>query len=359
MPQPQHPSSTNWTRRRIIQAAGLMGGSFLIAIFGRKIWRTTSSQQKPDLPEKPELSLSPTPTPTPTPTRLNTLSGLMLKVFSFETVTVDAKGNITNRGNLEAQYFTLYLGNGVTLDMVQIPGGTFTMGSPAEEADRNDSEGPQRQVKVPGFFMGKYEVTKAQYEAIMGKNPSDKKGNKLPVANISWNDAVEFCNQLSQKTGRTYRLPSEAEWEYACRAGTTTPFHFGETITTEIANYNGKGWAAVRSFPSQPGNYGQGPTGKFRNHGTDVDTFSPNAFGLYDMHGNMWEWCQDTWHNYEEAPTDGRPWTSNGNPHRIARGGSWRNIPLYCRSASRHSFKPDYDNANVGLRVVYVVDGVQ
>ena len=181
---------------------------------------------------------------------------------------------------------------------------------------------------------------------------------KLPKHNMRqvW---VKICNQLSQKTGRTYRLPSEAEWEYACRAGTTTPFHFGETITTEIANYNGRGWAAVRSFPSQPGNYGQGPTGDFRNHGTDVGTFSPNAFGLYDMHGNMLEWCQDTWHNYEEAPTNGSAWTSNGNrDRRIARGGSWRNLPLYCRSASRRYLDPDYDNANVGLRVACVLDGL-
>ena len=153
---------------------------------------------------------------------------------------VDAKGTIINRRKLNAKYFVEDLGSGVGLEMVQIPGGTFTMGSPKSEAERDDFiESPQRQVKVPGFFMGRYEVTQAQYQAIMGNNPAKFKGANRPVENVSWDGAVEFCKKISQRTGRNYRLPSEAEWEYACRAGTTTPFYFGETITTDLVNYDG------------------------------------------------------------------------------------------------------------------------
>ncbi len=143
---------------------------------------------------------------------------LTLQTFQFEVVKVNTHGKITNRSNEEARYFAKNLGNGVSLDMVQIPGGTFTMGSPAGEAQRDSDESPQRQVIVPGFFMGKYEITQEQYQAIMGINPSNFKGEKRPVERVSWDDAVEFCEKLSQKTGKTYRLPSEAEWEYACRA---------------------------------------------------------------------------------------------------------------------------------------------
>jgi eukaryotic-like serine/threonine-protein kinase len=164
---------------------------------------------------------------------------VLLKTFQFEVVKVNAQGDITNRSKSEAKYFVEDLGNSVTLEMVQIPGGTFTMGSPNEEAKRDKDESPQHQVTVTGFFMGKYEVTQAQYQAIMDKNPSSFKGDKRPVENVSWNDAVEFCKKLNQKTGKTYRLPSEAEWEYACRAGTKTPFYFGETITTDLVNYEG------------------------------------------------------------------------------------------------------------------------
>ncbi len=156
--------------------------------------------------------------------------------------------------------------------MVSIPGGSFKMGSPANET-------PQHDVTVPAFFMGKFEVTQEQYQQVMGKNPSHCEGYKRPIEMVSCNDAVEFCKKLSQKTGRTYRLPSEAEWEYACRAGTTTPFHFGETITDELANYH-----ASKTHASEP-------KGEYRKQTTPVGEFPPNAFGLYDMHGNVWEWC--------------------------------------------------------------------
>ncbi|MBE9219546.1 bifunctional serine/threonine-protein kinase/formylglycine-generating enzyme family protein [Dolichospermum flos-aquae] len=221
--------------------------------------------------------------------------------------------------------FTEDLGNGVKLEMIAIPGGTFWMGSPANEAKRHDDEGPQHQVTVPSFFMGKYPLTQAQYQAIMGHNPSYFKGNNRPVETVSWDDAVTFCRKLSQRTGKNYRLPSEAEWEYACRAGTKTPFSFGDNITTDLVNYNG-------NYP-----YKSAPKGKYRQQTTDVGTFPPNAFGLYDMHGNVWEWCEDDWHeNYINAPINGSAWKNqSGSNIKLLRGGSWYYFARYCRSALR------------------------
>jgi formylglycine-generating enzyme required for sulfatase activity len=179
----------------------------------------------------------------------------------------------------------------------------------------------------------------------MGNNPSSFKGANRPVEKVSWNDAVELCEKLSQQTGRTYRLPSEAEWEYACRAGTTTPFYFGETITTDLVNYDG-------NFT-----YGAAPKGKDRQQTTDVGSLLPNAFGLYDMHGNVWEWCQDTYHeNYNGAPTDGSAWIDN-NQYRVLRGGSWLNIPILCRSAYRSINTRDFILNVIGFRVVCVFGG--
>jgi formylglycine-generating enzyme required for sulfatase activity len=257
------------------------------------------------------------------------------------------------------------LGNGITLEMVQIPGGTFMMGSPETEAQRLDRESPQHQVTVPSFFMGKYTVTQEQYQAVMGgnilqkiignqKNPSYFKGEKRPVEQVSWDDAVEFCQKLSQKTRRTYRLPNEAEWEYACRAGTTTPFYFGETITTDLANYRGTDWDYEGTV--YPGNYGQAPKGKYREETTPVGSFPPNPFGLYDMHGNVWEWCQDSWHdNYNDAPTDGSAWIDNDNQYKLLRGGSWSDFPGNCRCAYRDFKRRAIHYFNIGFRVVVVV----
>ena len=250
---------------------------------------------------------------------------------------------------VQPKYFKEDLGNNITLDMVQIPGGSFMMGSPASEQGRTQDESPQHQVNVPGFSMGKFVVTQEQYQQIMGNNPSrfTEKGAKRPVERVSWNNAVEFCQKLSQKTGREYRLPSEAEWEYACRAGTTTPFHFGETITTELANYNGTV------------NYASEPKGKYRQETTEVGSFPPNSFGLYDMHGNVWEWCQDDWHdNYVNTPKNGSVWTTQSGNIKVLRGGSWINNPQGCRSASRSNYGRDVrDNIlnDVGFRVVCVV----
>jgi formylglycine-generating enzyme required for sulfatase activity len=256
-----------------------------------------------------------------------------LKLEQIEVVTVNKSGRIIQRQQRIARYFIEDLGNGVTLEMAVIPGGIFMMGSPENEEGRHDKESPQHQVTVPSFFMGKYPVTQAQYQAIMGTNPSRFKGSNRPVQSADWNNAVAFCEKLSQRTGKNYRLPSEAEWEYACRAGTTTPFHFGEMITTDLANYNG--------------NY---------KETTEVGSFGvANNFGLYDMHGNVWEWCQDSWHSsYKGAPTDGSAWldTEENTNLKLLRGGSWGYYPAYCRSAYRYNLNLDDLNVAFGFRVV-------
>ena len=346
-PQPQRrqppPQPTpNLSRRQVIKTAGWLAGGFGLAVIGnRLLFPSDSGDITTTTPVTSEIP--PVVVETPSPSQPSTPSN-SVETFSFETVTVNVQGNITNRRNLQAEYFEENLGNGVSLEMVQIPGGTFTMGSPPEEAARDDDEGPQRQVRVPGFFMGKYAVTQAQYQAIMGTNPANFKGEKRPVETVSWDEAVEFCEKLSQKTGKTYRLPSEAEWEYACRAGTTTPFYFGETITTDLVNYDG-------NFP-----YASAPKGEYREQTTNVGNFPPNSFGLYDMHGNIWEWCQDIYNSsYQGAPIDGTPWLNGSdNNTKLLRGGSWIDFAWDCRSAFRFRLARAYRFNYVGFRVVAV-----
>jgi len=277
----------------------------------------------------------------------------------------------------------------ITLDMVAIPGGTFLMGSPAGEG--RDAEHPQHEVTFPSFFMSKTPITQAQWHIIASR--TDLKVNRdldpdparfkddpapktlpnyvfsetvptrwdRPVERVSWYEAVEFCDRLSQLTGREYRLPSEAEWEYACRAilpdsssiressqNTTYPaFHFGETLTDQLANYNANN------------TYAYEPKGQYRGQTTPVGSFPPNAFGLYDMHGNVWEWCLDDWHdNYEGAPTDGSAWLDDNDNYsrsrKILRGGSWCDVPHFCRVAFRINVIPGYLVNYDGFRVVCV-----
>ncbi|MEW6211654.1 MAG: bifunctional serine/threonine-protein kinase/formylglycine-generating enzyme family protein [Acidobacteriota bacterium] len=296
----------------------------------------------PQLRDEPKIIVVPPTAAPPSPT------------FEFETVTLDKKGDITNRRKGRVKYFIEDLGTGVTLEMVEIPGGVFMMGSPEKEAERSNSEGPQHQVSVPSFYMGKFQVTQAQWRAMaslpkvrrdLNPSPSRFKGSVRPVEQVSWEDAVEFCARLSNKTGKTYRLPTEAEWEYACRAGTATPFAFGETITPEVVNYDGK-------YP-----YQSAPKGTYRKETIEVGSLGiANGFGLYDMHGNVWEWCLDNWHgNYEGAPNDGGVWKGGDANLRVLRGGSWYNDGWNCRSANRLNLNPGDYNDVVGFRVVSVV----
>ncbi|GCA87083.1 SUMF1/EgtB/PvdO family nonheme iron enzyme [Microcystis aeruginosa] len=229
--------------------------------------------------------------------------------------------------------FTENLPKGITLEMVSLPAGQFFMGSP----DR-DNEKPQHQVQVNSFAIGKYPVTQAQYQAVMGNNPSWFKNNpQNPVENVSWNDAQAFCQKLSQITGKTYRLPTEAEWEYACRAGTTTRYYFGDDAN-QLGDYAWyKGNSQAKTHP--------------------VGQKKPNAWGLYDMSGNVWDWCEDDWHNnYIGAPKDGSAWLVNNDNRsqfsKCLRGGSWFSFPYVCRSANRYRVNPDYDYGDSGFRVV-------
>ncbi|NJM66438.1 MAG: SUMF1/EgtB/PvdO family nonheme iron enzyme [Acaryochloris sp. RU_4_1] len=274
----------------------------------------------------------------------------VLHSFKFEVITMNPQGEVIKRVPKVAEGFHETLSEGVQLEMVSIPSGRFMMGSPSQELDRDISEGPYHAVEIAAFFMGKYEITQLQWRAVstwpkvthdLHYDPSKFKGANYPVEQVSWLDAIEFCARLSQQMGRDYRLPSEAEWEYACRAGTVTPFAYGSTITSEQANYQGQ-------F-----SYGSGSKGVYRQSTTPVGRFPANAFGLYDMHGNVYEWCLDCWHkNYDGAPTDGRPWlTSKETDPRVLRGGSWYNKPRYCRAANRSRYAPHNRINDIGFRV--------
>ncbi|MBD2460130.1 SUMF1/EgtB/PvdO family nonheme iron enzyme [Oscillatoria sp. FACHB-1407] len=293
------------------------------------------------------------------------------------------------RDRKQADFFAEDLGNGITLDMARIPAGEFLIGTAdgdratiiqeytrhgakQEDVERWISwEIPQHRVTVPEFWLGKFAVTQAQWKQVaelpkvkfdLNPDPSNFKGAKRPAEQVSWDEAVEFCDRLngfvearlSKKTGRTYRLPTEAEWEYACRAGTTTPFHFGDTVTTELVNCNG-------NYP-----YGNAPGGEYRSQTTEVGSFPANAFGLYDMHGNVWEWCADQWYDsYANKPEQLKQngaiaWTeeitgiapTDNKNYRLLRGGSWRSNPRNCRSANRNWFARDSRLNFIGFRVV-------
>jgi formylglycine-generating enzyme required for sulfatase activity len=237
---------------------------------------------------------------------------------------------------------TLKLDGNVVLKAVLIPPGRFMMGSPAKEAGRTDREGPLHAVTLRSpFYMGIYAVTQEQYEKVMGKNPSHFKGLTNPVDSVSWDDAVEFCSRLSRQTGKTIQLPTEAQWEYACRAGTSTPFATGEGIGMNQANFNG--WLA----------YGGNGKMKGRETTAPVGSFAPNAFGLYDMHGNVWQWCMD-WYDkdtYASSPAADPSGPGNGQ-FRVVRGGAVDANPEECRSAHRGWFPPDLRSIYYGFRVV-------
>ncbi len=324
----------------------------------------------------------------------NTLESgsLVSRAETLTDSTIMSKKLVIRRKQATAQYFTEELGEGVGLDMILIPGGSFWMGTEDAEIERLcktydeewfRAEKPQHQVNVPTFFMGRYPITQQQWRIVAGWEQVERKLEtapsyfkddyeeidrwQRPVEQVSWEDAKEFCARLSNKTKREYRLPSEAEWEYACRSvisGELTkaewnekynqPFHFGETISTELANYRGTDWEYKGKV--YPGNYGRGLKGIYREQTTPVGYFKvANNFGLCDMHGNVWEWCEDDWHdNYEDAPNDGTAWVSGISSKKVIRGGSWGLNPNYCRSAYRDVLTRGDRGDPFGVRVVCV-----
>ena len=271
--------------------------------------------------------------------------------FEFNTVTLENSEIKTCRKL--ARYFIEDLGQNTTLEMIYIPSGTFMMGS----SEKDDYEVPQHQVNVSAFHMGKFEITQKQWEAVMYHNLSANQGADLPVENISWYDAVEFCNRLSMITGKHYRLPSEAEWEYACRAGTTSSFSFGAEINTQLANYWDIDATVNSTVDSQLSSEGcvaaYNPDGVQYLQTMGVGSFFPNAFGLYDMHGNVYELCQDAWHDdYINAPNDGSAWGSGKDSGLVViRGGSFDYYDHDCRSASRCETGVNYRYHGTGFRV--------
>ena len=296
--------------------------------------------------EVPDIIVPPTET-----AFTSTGRAAVARPFEFEVVTLDAEGRVVGRRRGRARQFDEDLGGGVSLEMVQVPGGAFVMGAPEFEAGSGGEERPQHRVSVRTFYLGKHALTVEQWEALTGARPGGMKtldekfmaSGRQPVVRVSCEEAEEFCDRLSRATGRGYRLPSEAEWEYACRAGTTTPFAFGEAVTPELVNYDG----------GRP--YAAAPEGECRAATVQVGGLGvANDFGLYDMHGNVWEWCRDFWHgDYEGAPDDGSAWRGEADKRtRVLRGGAWSFQAGFCRAAAR-SFcgEATVRSRNIGFRV--------
>ena len=257
--------------------------------------------------------------------------------------------------------FSITLANGVTMDMIWIEPGTFMMGSPVGELGRDDDETQHRVTLTKGYWLGKYEVTQEQYKAIMGNNPSKFAGNNLPVEQVSWDDAMEFCRKLTDKLGDTlpkgYKcsLPTEAQWEYACRAGTTSSLNSGKNVTSAE-----KGEKGVCDNLDEVGWYWMNGGMKNWNGGNNPSICThpggmkkPNAWGLYDMHGNVCEWCLDAPLVYTSSSVTDPKGSSTGKS-RVFRGGSWDLNPRYCRSALRFGHTPDYRYYHLGFRLALV-----
>jgi formylglycine-generating enzyme required for sulfatase activity/uncharacterized caspase-like protein len=275
-----------------------------------------------------------------------------LSTFEFASVKLAEWGNISGRPKGECQIYREDLGNKINLTMVKIPKGKFFMGSDKTEEGHNLNEEPRHEVIVPGFYMGQTLVTDSQWNQIMGdiifilNDSSPKQG-------VSWWHVQTFIQKLSKQTQRKYRLPTEAEWEYSCRAGTSSPFYYGSTIDSDIANYSAHDYKG-QNLILYSGKYGNGKVGEYRGKVTDVSKFPPNPFGLYDMCGNLLEWCQDPWSNdYKNAPMDGSSHSYLFDlGERVLRGGSYAHAPTFCRSATRFHMSYDANNAYIGFRVV-------
>ncbi|MBE9028363.1 formylglycine-generating enzyme family protein [filamentous cyanobacterium LEGE 11480] len=315
-------------RRKFIQYAGLGGVGFLLVPHNRLLASA--------LPES-ELR-----------------KDIRLDSFDFNVTTVDQFGQIKQTKKHTAKYFPASLNAAEQLEMVAIAPGRFAMGASPTESQAKRHEFPRHRVKLPAFFMSKTPITQSQWAVIaalpavkqeLDPAPSHFTGSDRPVESVSWLDAVEFCDRLSQYTGRQYQLPSEAQWEYACRSGTGTAFNTGATITSELAEYVG-----TYAYQAEA-------TGNHRQSTMPVGRFSANAFGLYDMHGNVWEWCADSWHkSYRGAPKDDQAWVSQQHAQcRTIRGGSWLNAPAEIRSASRSGYLEKSLNRTIGFRVITTI----
>ncbi|MGB5592445.1 MAG: formylglycine-generating enzyme family protein [Crocosphaera sp.] len=386
LPQISWPELPSMSRRQLLKSMGWTGTGIVTITVGKWLLDTIPPSPTGDETIKPDSKSSQNPIESPLPSNKTEKKGE--SQFEFQFVTVNEKGEELKRETSTAKYISEDLGNNVTLDMVSIPGGSFLRGTDDAEIERLvkkfDWDGfrrerPQKKVTVPAFSMSKYPITQKQWRAIasdtslkverdLNPDPSSFKDShegqdrlSRPVETVSWQDAMEFCARLSLKTGQNYRLPTEAEWEYACRAGTTTPFHFGETIRGDLANYR-----ATQTYADEP-------KGQYRQQTTPVGYFKvANPFGLYDMHGNVWEWCLDPWHgDYNGAPTDGSVWDEENQQedyyqdivknlkklltddrYHVLRGGSWYINPIICRCAYRYNDYARVSYINVGFRVV-------
>jgi formylglycine-generating enzyme required for sulfatase activity len=329
------------------QAAAPRSGSSVLPGADRQAVAAARSGAVQPEAAKPEVA-EPTAAPVP------------LQPYATSTCLLRQEGGrwSMERRSLQVEGYRVDLGWGVALTMVKIPAGSFLMGSPKDEPERLEDEGPQHEVALSSFFLAQTPITQAQWRAVAGwqklerdlePNPSRFMGANRSVEQVSWVDALEFCRRLSQRTGQHYGLPREAQWEYACRAGSTTPFHCGATLTSELANYDGNHI------------YGNGPKGIYRKQTIDVASFPSNGWGLHDMHGMVREWCEDHWHDsYNFAPGDDQPWlipAAADDEPRLLRGGSWLNYPRHCRSASRYSIQPGHAFDCVGFRVVCLPQG--
>lgn len=236
--------------------------------------------------------------------------------------------------------------NSLGMQFTWVPPGTFRMGSAVTECERQDDETAQPVTLTKGYYLGVHPVTQAQWQAVMGSNPSRFEGDALPVESVSWEDCQEFCALLNRKDGLSsaaYRLPTEAEWEHACRTGTSSPFFLGETLTTNQANFHS-------NFPTV-----SGPKAKYRAQTTPVGSFVANALGLFDMHGNVFEWCAD-WYGPYVKPSGEDPEGPGRGDARVVRGGSWHSLVWRCRSACRGWAAPVYRGSDVGCRICYRLD---
>jgi formylglycine-generating enzyme required for sulfatase activity len=283
----------------------------------------------------------------------NACIGLLLAASGYPAIGAEPARAIApfapEEAQLHRQAWAKHLGtpvqltNSIGMKLSLIPPGEFSMGSPPQEEWHRDDEVLHRVTLTNPFYVGATEVTQSQWKTLMGTNPSFCTGDDLPVETVTWEQAAEFCRKLSLKEGAHYRLPTEAEWEYSCRAGATTPFHTGETISTDQANYDGNY------------TYAGGRTGVFREGTTEAGNFSPNAWGLHDMHGNVWEWCADWYGEYPQGEVTDPTGPAQGD-RRVFRGGCWINFPAVCRSANRAKVTPVSWHFHLGFRVVRVLE---